>query len=484
MLEQIRLLSNIDVDSRKLLQIILVGQPELEDLLAREDLRQLNQRVSRRHRLGPLEPGEIQAYVDRRLSVAQGEQVTGRAPEFTPSALQAIQVLSGGVPRIINTMCDRALEEAWEHKTHTIDASTVMNAAAALGIPVPPALRLRTDRRLQAIAAAVLVVAVVLLWWAGSAMFRRGAPAAGTTGSAPPAKSAAAPPAPVPVQPPPSPATTAPVASRTPPPAEASDGYLILVSSFRTSDRSEAMMKQVNGLGLRSSARNAAGGWQQVVVGPFASRQEASAAQAKLEAARISGTRIVDSSAPSAASASDPVVPAAAPAPLHHAATTRHRHPPRQRPSPAVTAPVTARAAVTGPVRPPASAPPTAARGTTTTAPRAGRERIDCGSAAARERAGEGSRRARDSTDSRPRRRGGGCAGRRERAADVRSRAGGQVPRGRAERQLENDARRFAEPGRPEITDAWLTPGRDYSRAGLTPASSTPRPPNAFAPSS
>ena len=375
MLEQIRLLSNIDVDSRKLLQIILVGQPELEDVIAREDLRQLSQRVSRRHRLGPLEPGEIQAYVDRRLSVAQGEQVTGHAPEFTPSALHAIQALSGGVPRIINTMCDRALEDAWEHKTHTIDASTIMNAAAALGIPVPPALRLRTDRRLQAIAAAVVIVAVVLLWWAGSAMFRRGAPAASAASTAP-ARTAAAPSPPAPVQTPrPSPRRDRTGGHTTPPAATASaasDGYLILVSSFRTSDRSEAMMKQVNGLGLRSSARNAAGGWQQVVVGPFASRQEASAAQDKLEAARISGTRIVDSSAPSAASASGPVVPAAAPP-----ASVTSTSPPPVTASPApvtaatpppVTAPPSPAAAApsSAPARPPAGAPATTtARGAT-----------------------------------------------------------------------------------------------------------------------
>ena len=451
MLEQIRLLSNIDVDSRKLLQIILVGQPELEDVLAREDLRQLNQRVSRRHRLGPLEPGEIQPYVDRRLSVAQGEQVTGHAPEFTPSALQAIQALSGGVPRIINTMCDRALEEAWEHKTHTIDAATVLNAAAALGIAVPPLLRLRTERRLQAIAAAVLVVAVVLLWWAGSAMFRRGAPAANTTASAAPAKTAAAP---APVQPRPSPAATAPVASTTPPPvAAASDGYLILVSSFRTSDRSEAMMKQVNGLGLRSSARNAAGGWQQVVVGPFASRQEASAAQDKLEAARISGTRIVDSSAPSAASASDPVVPAAAPP----ASVTTTPPPPvtATPPAPVTAAPSPAAATPSpAPVRPPASAPATttttAARGATTAraplpenAPIA--DLLQRASALSKDPDVRGIQQIRDLVAKRQ------AATPAAESAQLTS-ALEQVDKfleDARKRQLENDARRFAEPGTP-----------------------------------
>jgi general secretion pathway protein A len=177
MLEQIRLLSNIDVDSRKLLQIILVGQPELERLLAREDLRQLNQRISRRHQLGTLDMAEVGAYVERRVAVAREGSTMGRPPEFTASATRAIATVSGGVPRIINTLCDRALEDAWSRNTWTIDAATIVNAATSLGISVPRLVRFQSrPRMLRAAAAAVVVAGAATLWLARGAVFGRAAP--------------------------------------------------------------------------------------------------------------------------------------------------------------------------------------------------------------------------------------------------------------------------------------------------------------------
>jgi general secretion pathway protein A len=171
MLEQIRLLSNIDVDSRKLLQIILVGQPELDEVLAREDLRQLRQRISRRHHLGPLQPEEVTAYIDRRISVAREGSTTGMAPEFTPAAMRAITTISNGVPRIINTVCDRALEDAWSRRTWTIDAATVIHAATSLEIHVPRSLRFRSSpRQMQAAAAVAALAGLGGLWWAGAAL--------------------------------------------------------------------------------------------------------------------------------------------------------------------------------------------------------------------------------------------------------------------------------------------------------------------------
>src|SRR5215471_17929044 len=92
-LEEIRLLSNLAAD-RQRLQVVLVGQPELEAVLGRTDLGQVDQRVSRRHRLAALEPTEIRAYVDRRLSAAQGESQTNELPQFTNSAMHAIGTFS------------------------------------------------------------------------------------------------------------------------------------------------------------------------------------------------------------------------------------------------------------------------------------------------------------------------------------------------------------------------------------------------------
>lgn len=182
MLEQIRLLSNIDVDSRKLLQIILVGQPELEEILARGDLRQLRQRISRRHHLGPLQPDEVIAYIDRRISVAREGSTTGMAPEFTPAAMRAITTISGGVPRIINTVCDRALEDAWSRQTWTIDAATIVHAATLLEVHVPRALRFRSNpRQMQAAAAVVALAGLAGLWWAGAALLGEPAKPASAT---------------------------------------------------------------------------------------------------------------------------------------------------------------------------------------------------------------------------------------------------------------------------------------------------------------
>jgi len=133
MLEEVRLLSNLDSDHQTL-QIVLVGQPELNPLLARDDLGQLAQRVSRWHRLQPLQIAEVPAYVDRRLSAAQLDEAAGGRPTFTDAAMQSIATLSHGVPRVVNLICDRSLENAWSDHTHSIDTDAVARAAKALNI--------------------------------------------------------------------------------------------------------------------------------------------------------------------------------------------------------------------------------------------------------------------------------------------------------------------------------------------------------------
>jgi len=105
LLEQVRLLSNLETDDRKLLQIVLVGQPELRTMLASDELRQLSQRITVRYHLEPIRRDEIKAYVLHRLQVAGSN---GR-PSFTPAAYRAIHRHSRGVPRLINAVCDKAL---------------------------------------------------------------------------------------------------------------------------------------------------------------------------------------------------------------------------------------------------------------------------------------------------------------------------------------------------------------------------------------
>ncbi len=103
-LEQLRLLTNLETAEKKLLQIVLLGQPELQELLARPELRQLNQRVTARYHLEALDRSEVQAYVRYRISVA-GQ----RGEIFSESAIRALYRVSGGIPRLINLISDRAL---------------------------------------------------------------------------------------------------------------------------------------------------------------------------------------------------------------------------------------------------------------------------------------------------------------------------------------------------------------------------------------
>lgn len=123
-LEMTRLLSNLETDRQKLLQIILVGQPELEQTLQKHELRQLEQRISIRHCLGVLKFDEMREYVSHRLMIANGE---GQL-HFKDGALKKLYNQSKGYPRLINIFCDRALLEAYGQRSHVISKS-IMNLA-------------------------------------------------------------------------------------------------------------------------------------------------------------------------------------------------------------------------------------------------------------------------------------------------------------------------------------------------------------------
>lgn len=123
-LEQIRLLTNLETSKSKLLQIILVGQPELKQLLKRQDLRQLNQRITARYHLLPLSLEETRAYIRHRLSVCNGD------PDlFKPGAIRKIYKFSSGIPRVINILCDRALLGAYSANARVIKPNIIKHAA-------------------------------------------------------------------------------------------------------------------------------------------------------------------------------------------------------------------------------------------------------------------------------------------------------------------------------------------------------------------
>src|SRR5436309_972410 len=134
-LEQIRILSNLETDKEKLLQIILVGQLELQGLLRSPELRQLDQRVSIRYALKPLDADAVAAYVAHRLAIAGG--TAGVA--FTGAALAEVHRRSGGIPRLINLICDRALLAGYSARTNRILPDMVVNAAKTLDLQSPVA---------------------------------------------------------------------------------------------------------------------------------------------------------------------------------------------------------------------------------------------------------------------------------------------------------------------------------------------------------
>ena len=129
-LEQIRILSNLETDKEKLLQILLVGQLDLNPLLKAPQMRQLDQRVSIRCQLQPLNRDETAAYISHRLTVAAGTA----SITFLPKALDLVHRRTAGIPRLINLVCDRALLAAYSARTNRVSADVVFQAAESLDL--------------------------------------------------------------------------------------------------------------------------------------------------------------------------------------------------------------------------------------------------------------------------------------------------------------------------------------------------------------
>ncbi len=135
-LEQVRLLTNLETTTQKLLQIVLLGQPELRDALARPALRQLAQRITARFHLTPLAAPESEAYLRHRLGIAGA-----KGEVFDESAIRRLHTLSDGVPRLLNVLGERALLAGYVHGRARVDAALVDLAAAEV-LPAPtPRLR-------------------------------------------------------------------------------------------------------------------------------------------------------------------------------------------------------------------------------------------------------------------------------------------------------------------------------------------------------
>ena len=182
-LEQLRLLTNLETSDRKLLQIILIGQPELRTMLARPELEQLAQRVIARFHLEALSPAESEKYIAHRLSVAG---MTGMMP-FNREARARIHVLSRGIPRRINLLADRALLGAYSSGKSRVDREIVDKAAVEVfgTLGLPQGGRSAPERRVVVAAAAIAGVALVGVIAAAAvgALQRPGTHAALTTGA-------------------------------------------------------------------------------------------------------------------------------------------------------------------------------------------------------------------------------------------------------------------------------------------------------------
>jgi general secretion pathway protein A len=282
-LEQIRILSNLETDKEKLLQIVLVGQLNLQEQLRAPELRQLDQRISIRYELKPLTSEETAAYVSHRLAIAGGSAVS-----FAPKTLDLVHRYTGGIPRLINLLCDRALLGGYSARTNRITPEIAEAAAAGLGMTKPRfAIGGWFNRRAAALAAGAAAMAliavgaaygVIALQARPSGTQAAGAPAATTLAPAPatpPAQSAASePPRSTTGTSAPSPQSTSGQAgAEQARPADADANYLVLVGSFRQASEAAALSQQLQGLTFRVRTTRVGsidrGVWHQVFVGPY-----------------------------------------------------------------------------------------------------------------------------------------------------------------------------------------------------------------------
>ncbi len=135
-LEEVRLLSNLETTDDKLLQILLVGQPELDEKLDSFELRQLKQRIAVRTQLCALDADETKRYIDQRLQIAGADPLS--SPLFSEEAISAVHRYSGGLPRLINTICENALISAYARRLQSVTAEIVGYVAKEFRLDLAP----------------------------------------------------------------------------------------------------------------------------------------------------------------------------------------------------------------------------------------------------------------------------------------------------------------------------------------------------------
>ena len=160
-LEQIRMLSNLETEREKLLQIVLIGQPELEKLLTSPSLKQLNERITVRYKLTPFSYHQGKSYIRHRLAVAGGDN---GVPLFSSQACRKIHGYSGGIPRRINAICDRALLIAYSRDSNVISRNLVREAVSDIGSGylTDKANSRRKRERLLLLSALIIIILLLL----------------------------------------------------------------------------------------------------------------------------------------------------------------------------------------------------------------------------------------------------------------------------------------------------------------------------------
>jgi len=283
-LEQIRILSNLETNREKLLQIVLVGQLNLKGLLRSPELRQLDQRVSIRYELKPLTREETGAYVGHRLTIAGGSA----AVSFAPRALDLVHQYSDGIPRLINLICDRALLGGYSARTNRITPEIVAAAARGVDLVAPGHSIFGRVRRHAAVFAAGAAISAVLstaITYAvttiqahvtaakpvANPVTQPRAPESETATAVTDVKGTSGPAMPQAVD---SQAAAESARQLNPPPSAAQSGtYSILVGSFRYEPEAAVLIGQLGELGYHTrSARVSSatrGIWHQVFVGPY-----------------------------------------------------------------------------------------------------------------------------------------------------------------------------------------------------------------------
>lgn len=159
-LEQLRLLTNLETSREKLLKVVLIGQPELQQLLKRNELRQLAQRITARYHLLPLSANEVKEYITHRLGVAKGHSSI-----FSTGALHAVYRVTGGIPRVINLLCDRALTLTFTKQDTVVKRHIFM--AAAEQILGQDVVRQRRSKHWSLLLACAFVGSVIIGYVAG-----------------------------------------------------------------------------------------------------------------------------------------------------------------------------------------------------------------------------------------------------------------------------------------------------------------------------